>query len=168
MRLDEAILTAIEYETRVRDHYLTSADRIRNKAGRRIFELLANEEQGHIDYLLACLGKWRRDGSVGTFSLLPATPSAAELRKALVPVEGQKPSEVLDDERQVLDVALNLERETSDYYRRLVGRLQGTAQQMFARFLEIEEGHVAIVQAEIDYLSDNGFWFDFSEFNQEY
>ncbi len=168
MRLDEAILTAIEYETRVRDHYLMSAERIRNKAGRRIFELLANEEQGHIDYLLACLGTWRRDGSVGTFSLFPTAPSAAELRKALVPVAGRQPSEVLDDERQVLDVALNLERETSEYYRRLVGRLQGPAQQMFARFLEIEEGHVAIVQAEIDYLSDNGFWFDFSEFNREY
>jgi rubrerythrin len=120
MRLDEVILTAIEYETRVRDHYLNSADRIRNKAGRRVFELLAGEEQGHIDYLLACLGKWRRNGTIGTFSLLPALPPAAEMRKAMVPVEGLKPSEVLDDERQVLDVALTLERETSDYYRRLV------------------------------------------------
>jgi rubrerythrin len=90
------------------------------------------------------------------------------MRKALVPVVGLKPSEVLDDERQVLDVALNLERETSDYYRRLVCQLQGAAQQMFAGFLEIEEGHVAVVQAEIDFLSDNGFWFDFTEFNQEY
>ncbi len=168
MRLDEVILTAIEYETRVRDHYLNSADRIRNRAGRRIFELLASEEQGHIDYLLACLGKWRRNGTIGTFSLLPALPPAAEMRKAMVPVEGLKPSEVLDDERQVLDVALNLERETSDYYRRLVCQLQGAAQQMFAGFLEIEEGHVAVVQAEIDFLSDNGFWFDFTEFNQEY
>jgi rubrerythrin len=168
MRLDEVILTAIEYETRIRDHYLNSADRIRNRAGRRVFELLASEEQGHIDYLLACLGKWRRNGTIGTFSLLPALPPASEMRKAMVPVEGQKPSEVLDDERQVLDVALNLERETSDYYRRLVCQLQGAAQQMFAGFLEIEEGHVAVVQAEIDFLSDNGFWFDFTEFNQEY
>ncbi len=168
MRLDEAILTAIEYETRVRDHYLSSTDRIRNKAGRRVFELLASEEQGHIDYLLACLGRWRRDGIIGTFTLQSALPSAAELQKALIPVEGQNPSEVLDDERQVLDVALNFEKETSDYYRRLVGQLQGAAQQMFADFLAIEDGHVAVVQAQIDYLSDNGFWFDFNEFNQEY
>ena len=168
MRLDEAILTAIEYETRVRDHYLASVDRIRNASGRRVFELLAGEEQGHIDYLLACLGRWRRDGVIGSFALASALPPASELARAIAPVEGQQPSDVLDDERQVLGVALNLEQETSDYYRRLVAKLEGEQQALFARFLEIEDGHVAVVQAEIDYLSSNGCWFDFAEFNQEY
>jgi hypothetical protein len=45
--------------------------------------------------------------------------------------------------------------------------VEGPAKEMFQRFLEIEDGHVAMVQAEIDYLSDNGFWFDFTEFNME-
>lgn len=167
MRLDEAILTAIEYETRVRDHYLNSADKIRNSAGRRVFELLASEEQGHVDYLLARLGQWRRDGTVGMFSLTSALPNRDELKKALKTVEHLEPQDILDDERQVLDVALNLEKETSDYYRRLIGQVEGPAREMFQRFLEIEDGHVAMVQAEIDYLSDNGFWFDFTEFNME-
>ena len=167
MRLDEAILTAIEYETRVRDHYLNSADKIRNSAGRRVFELLASEEQGHVDYLLARLGQWRRDGTVGMFSLTSALPNRDELKKALKTVEHLEPQGILDDERQVLDVALNLEKETSDYYRRLIGQVEGPAREMFQRFLEIEDGHVAMVQAEIDYLSDNGFWFDFTEFNME-
>jgi rubrerythrin len=168
MRIDEAILTAIEYETRIRDHYLASVDRIRNTAGRRVFELLAGEEQGHIDYLLACLGRWRRDGVVGSFSLSSAMPPASELTRALRPVEGQVPEPVLDDERQILSVALNMERETSDFYRRLVAQLEGGYREFFSRFLEIEDGHVAVVQAEIDYLSSNGCWFDFIEFNQEY
>ena len=167
MRLDEAILTAIEYETRVRDHYLNSADKIRNSAGRRVFELLASEEQGHVDYLLARLGQWRRDGTVGMFSLTSVLPNGDELKKALKTVEQLEPQDILDDERQVLDVALNLEKETSDYYRRLIGQVEGPAKEMFQRFLEIEDGHVAMVQAEIDYLSDNGFWFDFTEFNME-
>lgn len=167
MRLDEAILTAIEYETRVRDHYLNSADKIRNSAGRRVFELLASEEQGHVDYLLARLGQWRRDGTVGMFSLTSALPNGDELKKALKTVEHLEPQDILDDERQVLDVALNLEKETSDYYRRLIGQVESPAREMFQRFLEIEDGHVAMVQAEIDYLSDNGFWFDFTEFNME-
>ena len=168
MRLDEAILTAIEYETRIRDHYLSSVDRIRNPAGRRIFEVLAGEEQGHIDYLLACLGRWRRDGVIGTIALSSALPPASDLAKALAPVEGRVPDPVLDDDRQILSVALNMERETSDYYRRLVAQLDGAYRELFTRFLEIEDGHVAIVQAEIDYLSRNGCWFEFSEFNQEY
>lgn len=167
MRLDEAILTAIEYETRVRDHYLNSADRIRNRAGRHVFELLAGEEQGHIDYLLARLGQWRRDGTIGLFSLTSSLPTGDALQSALKSVQQLEPRDILDDERQVLDVALNLEKETSDYYRRLVAQVEGPAKDMFHRFLEIEDGHVAVVQAEIDYLSDNGFWFDFTEFNME-
>jgi peptide deformylase len=38
---------------------------------------------------------------------------------------------------------------------------------MFARFLEIEEGHARIVQAEIDTLTGMGFWFDVQEFRLE-
>jgi hypothetical protein len=38
---------------------------------------------------------------------------------------------------------------------------------LFARFLEIEEGHVAIVEAEIDAVSGAGFWFGIQEFDVE-
>ena len=37
----------------------------------------------------------------------------------------------------------------------------------FGRFLEIEQGHQAIVRAEIDALTGMGFWFDFQEFDLE-
>jgi len=38
---------------------------------------------------------------------------------------------------------------------------------LFARFLDIEDGHVILVQAEIDALVGHGHWFDFMEFNLE-
>ena len=38
---------------------------------------------------------------------------------------------------------------------------------LFERFVAIEEGHQAIVQAEIDCVSGSGFWFDTSEINLE-
>ena len=38
---------------------------------------------------------------------------------------------------------------------------------MFANFLEIEERHVSAVQAELDYVSRTGYWFDFKEFDME-
>ena len=37
----------------------------------------------------------------------------------------------------------------------------------FARFLEIEENHIAAVQAELDYITNTGYWFDFKEFDME-
>jgi len=49
----------------------------------------------------------------------------------------------------------------------MVSELSGVRQKLFARLLEIEEGHVAIVQTEIDAVSRTGLWFDFEEFDLE-
>ena len=38
---------------------------------------------------------------------------------------------------------------------------------LFARFLEIEEGHVNLVQAEMDSLNGLGTWFDVLEVSFE-
>jgi rubrerythrin len=68
----------------------------------------------------------------------------------------------------MLSKALQVEVETSAFYRKLVQEMEGDARTMFARFLEIEDGHIAVVQAELDYISQTGFWFDFQEFDMEY
>ncbi len=38
---------------------------------------------------------------------------------------------------------------------------------LFARFLEIEQAHLLIVQAEIDAIAGHGSWFDVMEFRLE-
>ena len=50
----------------------------------------------------------------------------------------------------------------------MVDTLGEEGKQLFKPFLAIEEGHIAIVQAELDYLSHTGYWFDFQEFDLEY
>ena len=73
-----------------------------------------------------------------------------------------------EDRGQELDMmrkALALETETSSFYRKMVDELPPDARPLFSRFVEIEEGHLAIVQAEIDYMSGTGFWFDTQEFD---
>ena len=49
----------------------------------------------------------------------------------------------------------------------MVAELPNEGQRMFARFLEIEENHIAAVQFELDYLTKSGYWFDFKEFDME-
>jgi rubrerythrin len=66
-----------------------------------------------------------------------------------------------------LKEALDLERKTSAFYGELVEKLAPEHRGLFSRFLEIENGHVAIVQAEIDALAGHGHWFDFMEFSLE-
>jgi hypothetical protein len=49
----------------------------------------------------------------------------------------------------------------------MVLELSDEGQQMFAEFVKIEQGHLDLVQAEIDAVSGVGFWFDMPEFNLE-
>jgi rubrerythrin len=70
-------------------------------------------------------------------------------------------------ELELLKQALDAEVKTTSFYKEMVRTLDAEGQEMFRRFVEIEEGHEAIVQAEIDSLSNLGFWFDTPEFRLE-
>jgi rubrerythrin len=70
-------------------------------------------------------------------------------------------------ELQWLRKAHGVERETSDFYQRMVNELPDEAKGLFKRFLEIEEGHLALVQAQIDQALGTGYWFDVREFDLE-
>ena len=63
----------------------------------------------------------------------------------------------------MLGKALEAERKTSDFYRRMVAELPAEGQKLFERFVAIEDGHLAIVQAEMDSLTGTGAWFDIME-----
>lgn len=75
--------------------------------------------------------------------------------------------EDLGDEKQLLSKALAVKVETSSFYGRMVKELPEEGQALFSRFLVIENGHIAAVQAELDYLSSTGYWFDWKEFDME-
>jgi rubrerythrin len=70
-------------------------------------------------------------------------------------------------EREMLSKALQAELKTSGFYRKMVAELPPEGQKLFERFVEIEDGHVAIVQAEMDSLTGNGWWFDTFEVQLE-
>ena len=72
-----------------------------------------------------------------------------------------------DEELRILQKALTMEIQTSNFYKEIVGQLEAEEQKLFARFIEIEEGHEAMVQAQIDLVSGTGFWFDCFEMNLE-
>jgi len=70
-------------------------------------------------------------------------------------------------ELELLKKALMAEIKTSDFYKEMVRTLDGEGQKLFKRFVEIEEGHETIVRAEINTVSNLGFWFDTPEFRLE-
>lgn len=167
MTVEEAIISALDYERKVRDYYVQAARSIEDPKGSEVFGALADEEQGHVDYLESRLEHWRENGCLDTIELTTTFPSRQWIKEGMAQMRKFNLKRDYSTEIKMLKVALKLEVEVSDHYRELVAGLQDEALDMFRRFLEIEDGHTAIVQAEIDALEGNGFWFDFAEFNLE-
>jgi len=167
MNLEEAIKTAIDYEIKVRDSYLKSVDKIMDETGRRVFAVLGKEEQGHVDFLQTKLAEWRSTGHIKDDKLGTVVPAKKVIDEGVRKLDAHLATRDFGTELEMLRKALALEEETSNFYRRMVAQMKQEGH-MFERFLEIEVGHQAIVQAEIDYLTRSGTFFDFQEFNLDY
>ena len=163
MTIEEAILTALEFENEVRDIYKTAMAEAADPTGQRVFKALANEEQSHVDYLQSRLDEWRRTGRLDAGSLETTLPSREAVAEAARNVSGGMTAVDRGAERELLGKALVAERKTSGFYKDMVAKLPPEGRKLFEPFVEIEEGHVAIVQAELDSLTNTGAWFDFVE-----
>jgi rubrerythrin len=60
-----------------------------------------------------------------------------------------------------------MEVKASNFFKEIVEKLPEEDKPLFQRFMEIEEGHEAIIKAELDGARGLGYWFDFQEFNLE-
>lgn len=167
MNLEQAITTAISYETRIRDIYTEAALKTNDPVGKKLFETLGKDEQSHLDYLNVKLEQWRNTGKITVENLSSIVPPTDKLRRESEKIEQRISKDDRRDEKQMLSKALGIEVETSHFYRKLVAETSGEIQDMFAKFLEIEDRHTEAVMFQLDHLSHSGYWFGFKEFDME-
>jgi len=167
MTLEEAINTALEYEKRVRDLYADAVKKTTDETGRKMLQVLADDEQRHVDYLNSRLEEWKKTGNVTIAKLETTVPPRDAISEGVKSLEKRMSDKDYGVERELLKKAVDVEAETSEFYKKVVGELDETGKKLFERFIEIEEGHLAIVKAELDYVSGTGYWFDFGEFSME-
>jgi rubrerythrin len=167
MNIEEAIRTALEYEVKIRDLYLEGVDATPEEAGKKIFKSLADDEQRHVDYLNHKLDEWHRTGKIVPEKLQSVLPPRESIQKELQKLRSRMKTDDRGLKQQMLSKALQLEIETSNFYKKMVEELPEEGRRMFARFLEIENAHIDAVQFELDYVSHTGSWFGFEEFDIE-
>ncbi len=169
MNLQEAIIVALEFEKKVRDHYLRGAKDIADPQGRRVFATLGQEEQRHVDYLDRCLAQLRKTGTVPNVPLKSVLPKGVkwieEEKRKLSAREDQRAA--TRTELDALKTALQYEREGDAFYHKLVSELPKESQPFFDKFLAIEDEHLALVEAQFDAVQGKGLWFDIAEFIQD-
>jgi rubrerythrin len=135
--------------------------------GKRVFKSLHAEEVGHVRYLMGKLEEWDKEGKVSATDLSTTLPSLEKIKTAMQSIRGKIAFPLPEGELQLLRRALEVEIEASEFYAKMIRELPAEEQALFERFVEIEEGHKAIVQAQIDYVTGMGFWFDIAEFRLE-
>ena len=167
LSVEEAIKTAMEFETKVRDTYAEAVEKANDQISKKVFGILAKEEQGHLDYLEHRLKELHDTGKVNASELPTVIPTAEVIKEKTKHLEKTVHSSVDDREIEMLKQAFEAEKTTSGFYREMVATMKDEEQVMFQKFLEIEEGHVAIVQAELNAAMGFGAFFDFEEFNLE-
>jgi len=167
LNIEAAIKTAIQYEKRVVTVYEDAARTSLDPTGKRVFEALAQEEKKHVEYLEAKLAEWKRTGHVKAAELNTVVPSRERIEEGVKKLQGRVATPARESEVRLLKRALDIEVETSRFYEKVVEELPSEGRKLFERFVEIEVGHQAIVQAEMDSVSGLGFWFDMQEFSME-
>ena len=165
MDIEVAITTALQFENRVVKVYEEAARNTLDPAGKRMFETLVRDEQGHVKYLEHKLNEWKRTGQVTPERLDTLVPSPERIEEGVKKLHSRVATQSRENELKLLRRALDVEVETGAFYKSVVRELPADGQKLFERFVEIEEGHLKIVQAEIDSVSGLGFWFDMQEFD---
>ncbi len=167
MTIEEAIQTAIAYEKRVVQVYEEAARASADPSGRKIFGTLVKEEEQHVAYLVARLEEWRSTGRVTAAALRTVVPSRDRIEEGVRTLKTRVASAAPEAEMRLLKRALDVEVETSAFYAKVVKELPPEGRPLFERFVEIEQGHQAIVQAEMNAVAGNGYWFDMPEITME-
>jgi rubrerythrin len=165
--IEEAIKTAIQYEKRVVQVYEDAARESQDEIGRKIYAAFVKEEEEHVVYLVNRLNEWKATGQVTAASLGTVIPSRARVEEGIKKLESRVARTAPEAEMRLLKRALDIEVETSAFYVRVVQELPPEHRPLFERFVEIEQGHQAIVQAEMNSVAGNGYWFDVPEISME-
>ncbi len=159
--------TALQFERKIRDLYRSAESIVDDERGKKIFSSLANEEQSHIDFLEDSLQTLENNGSIDPERLSTSVPDVEALGERIESMKSSIPERMLGDVKSVLNSALKMEIETTDYYKDAFNRTEGDIQKVMAKFVEIEQRHTDVVRIELDHAARNGFWFDFMEISME-
>ena len=163
----EIFTTALEYEIKIRDLYTDAANIIDDERGKAIFKALAVDEQGHVDFLNYSLDQLQKNETIDIDKLSTSIPDRKSVEKNIDHLKAQIPDQMLGDIKTALRSALEMEKETSEYYRRSAAETEGAIKAILEKFVAIEIRHEDVVQIELDHAMHNGMWFNFMEVDLE-
>jgi rubrerythrin len=152
MDMKEALKTAIKGEIEGRELYKTTAEKTDDKKAKEVFQMLADEEQKHLDSLVEIA----RDYEEGKDIKVPDLPQPASFEDAESPIFTREFKDHVADknfEMASLSIGIKLELESEKSYREMAGEAKHDKLKNFFNFLaDWEKGHYEYLQQQVGFL----------------
>ncbi len=160
---------AVEMEVQGKDFYERAAVRMKNKRGKEMFLSLVSQERLHIDILEDQLTRYVHDKKWSSLSTL-ISDVEEHPEKSVFEMPEIKNIKLDPDagELDVIKVGMEVEKRSIEYYRESGSEVKDVnAKGIFNWLVAQETGHLQILQAEYDYRTKSGFYYDSPEFSME-
>ena len=156
-----ALATATEAEKQSLRTYLKLAWDTHDSSGKQMFIRLAIDEFEHMRLLETWQADKRPQGAIEPSVIEHLVPKLSDKSLQIRGTEGQH-------QLSALNAAIDLERSAQTFYEEQARKAPpGPARTAFIRLAEMEAAHYALIQAEIDNIRQDGFWFGLPEFTLE-
>jgi len=151
MDLKEALQTAIKGELEGRELYKAAAEKTSDKKAEKVFSMLAEEEQKHLDTLVKIAKEYNEGGEISS----PDLPSPASFEDAESPIFSREfKDKVADFDMSALSIGIKLELESEKFYRDTArGTRVEEIKNLFNRLAEWEKEHYNYLQKQIGFFN---------------
>ncbi len=164
----EALQLAIETEKKGYRFYRVASESTSDPKGKEVFSQLARDEIEHMGVFTTLYASVTNDEPWLTYEEALDKFGEAKPDEEIFPDEPIKGEEGFND-LKALEEALEFEKKAVSFYQGQVQKVtEDRARSFYEKLVEIEEGHVKIIQAEIDSLSGTGFWLGYQEISLEH
>lgn len=155
----DTIETAIRMETDAIKFYSEAAGRTKNTVGRKMFLTIAEDEKRHLEMLSEML-KGFLDLPVKNVSPMKNIKTIFKSMKD----EMMKQAEVTTDELEAFKLAMQMEKEGIEFYKKALLEVQPEKEKsLFKMLIKEEQEHYDIFSNTYFFLSDTGNWFMWNE-----
>lgn len=163
----EVFKKSIELELNGKAFFEHVAEATHNELGKKMFRKLANDEAQHLkvfsDMFTKAVGEdWKKH--VDTGKSRDESPIIEALTKRVESAAKAGRS----SELEAISIGMELERKAIDFFDGAAKRTSDAkAREVFNRITDEEKSHYDLLQAQYDYVSNSGYWFDIAEFRMD-
>lgn len=139
MDLVNVLQMAVDAEIEGRELYRAASERTSDTKAKKVFKMLADEEQSHIDNLV----QMAKDYKAGKELTMPDLPAPATFDDAESPIFTREFKEKVSDfDMTALNIGMKLELESEKFYKEAAAEAdEKPVKQLFLHLAEWERGH---------------------------